>query len=524
MTALRLGNKTSRKMITAVAFGLVMLSVVIWLFLAFHADIRSKTDSSAVSNVMLQQNNISDDILIAGTKSRDLYEGMKGRQLTVAQTETLPSPAEQISWLTYIVKSSLGERSSFTADGLPLEINGDLTFKILLSDKVFPSCFDEYLIAQGEKGVLSQGGFTNSKAEMLVSAKLLRSLGIDPSNAIGIRLSLSVDYTDMDFLNEKFILDNDNLYGNEHAARSQNNAIPSVRGSVTIFENYAIAGVISDAYYSINDLTQNDCDIWLNHDSIVTDSQTDLYPRISVQDVYVYDSQEAKIVATYPSSDYTNYSAKVATEGCFFPFVLGNDYLSPGNPANNSLTPVVNSFVQCKDLSSAINYVNTTDYYISSNSPDGAAYYSFCSNAFNSLKQLYDAVNVASAVLACIGTITLMAVILNYANIACFNARKRRSYMRMLMNIGITARDKRRLVFAETFVSLAVSLLSAFIVGLVISLIIGSQLPKLLTRFAVFSGITIALWPYFVGFAILTIPIVITFAGITINANHNGRI
>lgn len=524
LSALRLNNKTSKRTITAISFGLVMVLLVLWLLFAFHFDMRSQIDSSPVNNVMLVESNAVDDIYRIGTKSQNSYQSDKGSQLTSSQKENLLTMDEEIVWTEFLinVQNKLSDRIKMTINGEQVQVNSEIKCKFIqnATTKTHPESMENYLIGTTGKGAIFGAGFGEEKNELYISERLLSAMDLDKESVVGSVISLEIDYLNIDIANQRYVLDNDTVYDNAHINYGQKQDLEKIDGSVKIFSDYKIVGVISNQYYDINDLTRTDADIWLKDDSLMSEQGT-LFPKISIQDLYIFspNATEAKIVLTYPTNEYIEYSKTVTEQGCFFPFMLGNSYIAENRGSNNNVMPIEIAYVQCDSFQSALSYWQKCGDYIAENTTvANANYYSPCSQNFLKLTQLYNTINMVCIILSVLGAVTLISVLVNYGNVICFNARKRKDYLQMMKKIGITDKQQRTLTNMETFGGLLIALIVAFIVGLLLALIIKAVVSKILTSSMLFASMSLALWPFFVAYLIVAVVMNIIFAIISAGA------
>lgn len=523
LTALRLNNKTSKKMIVAVSFGLIMMIFVVWLLISFNFDMRQQISSTPINNVMLVENNMVADIRIKGLLSQDFYIGNKGKQLTLAQKELLPVKNEEISWqeISINYQNQLNTRVELTIDSTSIELVNELKCKFIKDavNKTYPESVENYLISKTGNGAIYGNKLGINYNQVYISERFIKTYNLDHNNLLGAKISLEIDYSNLDMANQRYILDNDNISDNLHANYLQKMDLETIDGSIKIFSNYTIVGIISDEYYNINNLTQTDADVWFNYNALISDSGENLFPKISVQDLNVFSTPEPKIVLTYSNIDYINYSKEVTEKGKFFPFLLGNSYTGENRGANNIIMPTFVSYVQCENFSDALNYMKKVEAFIMQNDNFVTSnYYSPAGQDFITLVQLYDIIDKVCIIVSAIGLVTLVTVLVNYGNIICFNVRKRKDFLQMIKNIGITEKEKRSLISAETYGSFAISSVLSFVIGFVLVLIARAVLLKVLSSLVIFNGITISLWPFFIAFLLVIIVMSIAFMLISVKA------
>ena len=116
-------------------------------------------------------------------------------------------------------------------------------------------------------------------------------LGIEVSYGKGKKVSLSIPPKTKTGI---YIIDDDTDKWN-----APSGVIAQER--VDIFREFTIVGVICGEYYEINDLTGRDADIWMKGEVLEDENGESLMPE------FVADGR--KVVATYASADYAEYSA-----------------------------------------------------------------------------------------------------------------------------------------------------------------------------------------------------------------------
>lgn len=528
LALLRIKSKNSIRTFAAMLFGLIMLVEVLWLAFAINLHMQSQLNDTPISNLFLIESNAIQDIDMRVQESDRNFNVNKGIQLTYDQKQSLPTK-DEVVWTEFMYDVSQNKYSSaqleFSIDGQRQDIDDNFKIKFIkdAQTKTHPDSIEKHMLSNFGHGVIYGGKFGESKRELYISETMLDRLGITCDEAIGKNVSMSMVCGGEDF-SRSYLFDNDTVFENQHIKCYDNDAqLPGVEGSVSIFADYRIVGVISREYYSVNKLTASDCDIWLKDNVLTAEDGESLFPKISVQEVYgKYSDKSAKAVLTYPNLDFVEYSQSVTEQGRFFPFFAGGlKYadINMGRGSSNNVMPTLVSYVQCEDFKRAKSLAQKVREYIIVNSGGTAPHYNYshCSNEFAELWNISDTMNKVSLAFAVIGGLTLLTVILNYANVVSFNARKRESFLKMMKKIGMTEKDKNTLVNMEIFGGYTIVLIIAFVVGLVLSAITKAVIIKIFSRLTLLSSINIALWLYFPAFLIVALIMFLVMVLIALN-------
>ncbi len=531
LALLRIKSKNSVRTFSAMIFGMLMLVEVLWLSFAINLHLQSQINDTPLNNMFLIESNSTESVDIRTQESGTDWQVNQGIQLTYEQKQSL-TVKDEIVW-TEVFFSSLENKYSnadleFSIDGQIQDIEDDFKIKFIKDAQVktYPDSIESYLLDTcGHSGIYGEK-FGDSKRELYISEIMLERLGLNRDEAIGKNVSLSMVCYGKEF-SRSYLFDNDTIFDNQHIKCYDVDAKTlGVDGKVEIFCDFRIAGVISREYYSVNNLTGSDCDIWMKEDVLKMDDGGSSFPRISVQEVYEESSKKsAKIVLTYPSVDFIEYSKQVTAKGNFFPFFAGGlKYadINLGRGSSNNVIPTYVSYVQCDNFKNAKKLAKKVREYIIENSEDQASYYnrSHCSREFVELWNISDTMNKVRVIFFIIGGLTLFTVILNYGNVVSFNARKRVDFLDMMKKIGITEKDKNTLVNMEIFGGFAIVLIIAFVVGLILSTIVKFIITKLISTFTLLSNIKVALWLYFPAFMIIAFVMFIAMIFISINGKN----
>lgn len=412
----------------------------------------------------------------------------------------------------------LGERVLRSRD----DTNTSFEIKFYEGDKskTHPSEFDDYLLKNNGHKVIYGDSFSGER-EIIVSEIFLENVGLSKEEAMNQNLSLTIQYNNVGYNDYGFVLDDDAIFDNNHVYNnaSKKNIIKNVNGEISIFSEYKIVGVISREYYEINNLTRNDSHIWAQESSLYTPDGKSTLPKVSVQNIhngYGHSFQDCPIL-TYDDTDYVSASRRITESGAFYPFLIGNTWSNLDN--NNQYLPVRSSWItyhSYKDTLAASKIINNLTK-INSNGFQNKNILAY-SSEFISLSNMNESINIAMVVLSIIGGITLFVVVVNYANIMSFNARKRASYMKMMQCMGISNKDKKRILWYEILLLLFLSAVIALIVSGIIVLTV-SEIVKSLLESTVLNNIALsfAFFPlaYFV--VIFAITIIYTLIGAVVN-------
>ncbi len=529
LALLRIKSKNSIRTFVAMIFGLLMLVEVLWLAFAINLHLKSQINDMPMSNLFLLESNANQDIDIRVPSGADLRLDT-GIQLTYEQAQSLPKG--EVVWTEVLYDISQNKYSSaeleFSIDGQMYDIDDNFKIKFIKNAQVktHPESIETYLLDTCGHGGIYGEKFGDSKRELYISENMIDRLGLTRDIVIGKNLSVSMVCSGEDF-SRSYLFDNDTIFENQHIKCYDIDAkSPSIDGRVKIFCDFRIVGVISQEYYSVNNLTASDCDIWMKDDVLTGDDGVSLFPKISVQEVYGQFSQKlAKIVLTYPSKDIIKYSEEVTAQGGFFPFFAGGlkyTDINMGRGSSNNIVPICVSYVQCENFKTAKNFAKKVKQNVIENNGGEAPYYNYshCSSEFITLWHISDTTNRVSIAFAIIGGLTLLTVILNYGNVVSFNARKRADFLIMMKKMGMTEKDKNTLVNMEIFGGFAIVLLISFVGGLIVSAIAKSIITMIISEFTLLSPINISLWLYFPSFLVAAVAMLTAMILITINGEN----
>lgn len=529
---LRLHNKNSKRIIIALAFGMIMIVPVVWLLFSFYYDFQSKIGGQQINNIIMVESNVTDTFDMRTSSALD-FLASSGYQLTTSQFNEIKNDTA-ITWQKIIFNRinaasvihddmkcdfRLGERVLRSRD----DTNTSFEIKFYEGDKskTHPTEFDDYLMTNNGHKVIYGDSFSGGR-EIIVSEIFLDNVGLTKEEALNQNLSLTIQYNNVGYNDYGFVLDDDAIFDNNHIYNdaSKKNIIKNVNGEISIFSEYRIVGIISREYYEINNLTRNDSHIWVQESALYTPDGKSTLPKVSVQNIhngYGHSFQDCPIL-TYDDTDYVSASRRITDSGAFYPFLTGNTWSNL--EYNNQYLPVRSSWItyhSYKETLAASKIINNLTN-INSNGFQNKNFLAY-SSEFISLSNMNESINIAMVILSIIGGITLFVVVVNYANIMSFNARKRANYMKMMQCMGISNTDKKRILWYEILLLLFISAIIALIVSGIIVLAVSEIVKSLLTATSALNNITLsfAFFPLAYIVVILAMTIIYTLIGAVVN-------
>lgn len=528
---LRLHNKNSKRTIIALAFGMIMIVPVVWLLFSFYYDFQSKIGGQQINNIIMLESNVTDTFDMRTSSAVNILAS-SGYQLTTSQFNEIKNDTA-ITWQKILFNRinatrvshddmkcdfRLGERLLRSRD----DTNTGFEIKFYEGDKgkTHPSEFDDYLLANSGHKVIFGDSFSGER-EIIVSEIFLDNVGLTKDEALGQDLSLTIQYNNVAYDYYNFVLDDDAIFENDHIYNdaSKKNIIRNVNGDINIFSEYRIVGVISREYYEINDLTKQDSHIWVQESALYTKDGKSTMPKVSVQNIhngYGHSFQDRPIL-TYDDTDYVSASRRITDSGAFYPFLIGNTWSNM--EYYNQYLPVRSSWITYPSYKDTLASYKTINKFtkINSNGFQNKNHLAY-SREFISLSNMNESINIAMVVLSIIGGITLFVVVVNYANIMSFNARKRANYMKMMYCMGISNTDKKRMMWYEILLLLFISAIIALIVSGIIVLTV-SEIVKSLLVATVLNNITLSFsfFPLAYIVVVLAMTIVYTLIGAVVN-------
>lgn len=412
----------------------------------------------------------------------------------------------------------LGERVLRSRD----DTNTGFEIKFYEGDKgkTHPSEFDDYLLKNSGHKVIYGDSFSGER-EIIVSEIFLDNVGLTKEEALGQNLSLTIQYNNVAYDYYNFMLDDDAIFENDHLYNdaSKKNIIRNINGDINIFSEYRIVGVISREYYEINDLTKQDSHIWVLESALYTKDGKSTLPKVSVQNIHngYGNVFQDRPILTYDDTDYVSASRRITNSGAFYPFLIGNTWSNM--EYYNQYLPVRSSWITYPSYKDTLASYKTINKFteINSNGFQNKNHLAY-SREFISLSNMNESVNIAMVVLSIIGGITLFVVVVNYANIMSFNARKRANYMKMMYCMGISNTDKKRIMWYEILLLLIISAIIALIVSGIIVLTV-SEVVKSLLLSTVLNNITLSFsfFPLAYIVVVIAMTIIYTLIGAVVN-------
>ncbi len=464
LAQLRGRSRAGRRTSATIAIGLVLLIPVVWILLAFYGEIYVDEEKKP-GNRIFSYYTLPDEVYTYGEEAARIWEDKEQRGDFLSESELKEySGQEQI--FSPIIDYNRAKELSFTIDGDEYADNlssGTALSLKAVGDRQYLSAMDDYM--QGDDGVIIGEGFSDDTAEIYISELLLDEFGLDRS-VLGKTASLSLTFNGEKYSENYNVPDNDTVYDNPHLLTSQGESL-TLTGKVTIFENFKIAGIINREYYGIRGITDKDAAIWIKYDSFVMPGGEVNIPEFSVQDIYdAYGRKKTAFVFTYPSADYVNYSQTVAAAGRAFFFTPGTTNLINGDTYfNGNNYPVAMTYVQYRDFYTARRMMEKAEAVFGDRSFH--IYPSTLKAAANDMRTT----DIICLVLGIVGGISLVTCIVNYSGAAAFSLRKRKNFLDMMEKMGITEKDRRKLILFETLAILLRALIAAAVVTVILVLI-----------------------------------------------------
>lgn len=491
---LRLSNGSSKFIMAALTVGITFLTVSILLMFTVGDAVISSGNSLNDYACFLVSSNYSDTLYIRNEESADFVKNYGGHQLTAEQYNDLRDKFgfDEITWLELAI-NAYGK----IADGsVELQVDGDA---ISLSDtlrikffngysglgSLIPQSFISDFIERYGKEIIKGGGFTDGNRELLISEEFLDSLDIEWQDVIGKTISLTISYSDygenMDFA---VILDDDNIFDNPHKNSFSEEAVDYGGGTVAVFADFKVVGVIDRDYFSLNEFTECEAPVWMLGGALSP------LPQMSVQRVYTDYSYKDKVVVTYPETDYEALSKEVTEAGYVFPFLVGNWFSQyEYDVLENYITPVYNHYIHCGDMTASENCYTKINELIKTNNGGIHAVNSFYRNEFLGLISLVKLYKILLVAVGAVSAVILITVLIVYMNTANLNVRKLKRFGYLLECLGMNGKEIKCLRFFEMILLIAISAAAALVSGLAISLLLNFGVQSFMSTF----GMTLSL-------------------------------
>ena len=473
---IRLGNislknrkKSTRNTVCGIAFGLSLLVAVVFFSLAFSMDLTNAIDSAR--NVTC--------FAVPVTNERDGQDGYSGIEdeefdgtyfgILFGDTERKALFAE----LGKTVEEIVSQEYVSVASDSEYSLNGQI-FRTEGSDGMhyYQRGTEIKVLRKGNSGCIPAGIYSDleraghsflaagrefsprSKGEIMVSEALVRINGMTPEEVVGGSLSLKMPLKDSGG-NLGLVLDNDNDPDNAYSDWGE----PSEK-IVTVFKNYRIVGVISEAYYRLNDIFKKDAHIWITGDSFYGENST--LPKYAPILRLQTDERGSKLrVATYKDGIDAMQSAALA-DGMFFAAhpSAGFGYFYLANTDRTVYNAVV-YFVQSKDFASSLEVAKicTRGFKrLGMNFDRNEVIRHFVCPMYRDFLILYEVGNYVTLFLYVFGGTIFFATLLNLYNSVQYSVQTRRRYLGMMRAIGAKKSVLPRLYLVEILLIFARSL------------------------------------------------------------------
>lgn len=458
--SLRNRKKSTRNTVCGIAFGLSLLVAVVFFSLAFSLDLTNAIDSAhnvtcfaiPVANELDGQDGYSG---IDAEKEFDgsYYGILFGETERKALFAEVGKTVEQIVSQEYVYVSV--DNDDYTLNGkffLTEWRNGKFVYQDGTTIKVLRKGSD--VISKGIRSDLERAGDSflaagrefsqQSKGEILVSETLVRVNGMTPEEVVGGLLSLKIQ---AGIENED--PDNGSIYPGE-----------PVKTTVTVFENYRIVGVISDAYYRLNEIFSDDAHLWITGDSFYAENST--LPKYKPILSFQTDENGRELrVATYPEG-FDAMQKAALNDGMFFAAHpgVGFGHLYAANTDKTVYNSVV-YFVQSKDFASSLKIAEicTRGFKrLGMNFSRDETIRHFVSPTYIDFLILYEIGNYVTLFLYVFGGTIFFATLLNLYNSVQYSVQIRRRYLGMMRAIGAKKSVLPRLYLVEILLIFARSL------------------------------------------------------------------
>lgn len=480
------GNKSTIRTIIAMALSLLLIMPVLWLTFAFYMDAQSKINVSGYNNIY------AIDYSGEGQRERRMENGL-GLNIMFYDENTALQLLDYYSGDaseradSFMLALQRGE-SVLTAGGEEYLSSKTNYLKIFRTRTLFPESLEKAASGINGKGIFASGGAFTGERQVIVSQKWLNSFGAGGLTA-GDKISLSVTveptvYSASTTFPYSYALDNDTDPSNAHC-----NALPQTRvneefsgGTAEIFSDYTIAGVISDEYFNSEWGTLFDGDIWLQERSLTINGESTL-PKVT--NFRLYDGSkyyQARII-TYTETDISLLSQKITESGAVFPFFIEGGFISPWTLKSDagaynerkaySSQPVVESLIQLDDFSQIKRLYSGFSRYF------GQMLYDQPVTNVQSLPvtyAAYDAIQLSErydsvlTVLYALGTVILVAALLEYYNILSFNAKAHARKYGILRAMGIKRGEYTSVYCLELLLAVLFAFIPAAVLGFFVSL------------------------------------------------------
>lgn len=480
------GSRSTIRTIIAMALSLLLIMPVLWLTFAFYGDAQAKINVSGYNNVY------TIDYSGEGQRERRMENGL-GLNIMFYDENTALQLLDYYSGDaseradSFMLALQRGE-SVLTAGGEEYLSSKTNYLKIFRTRTLFPESLEKAASGINGKGIFASGGAFTGERQVIVSQKWLNSFGAGGLTA-GDKISLSVTveptvYSASTTFPYSYALDNDTDPSNAHF-----NALPQTRvneefsgGTAEIFSDYTIAGVISDEYFNSEWGTLFDGDIWLQERSLTINGESTL-PKVTNSRLYDGSKYYEARIITYPETDIPYLSQKVTESGAVFPFFIEGGFVSPWTLKSDSgayngrkaysAQPIVESALQLRDFSQIKRLYSGFSRYFGQMLYDQplanirglpvtyAAYDAL------QLSRQYDSV---LTVLYALGTVILIASLLEYYSILSFNAKAHARNYGIMRAMGTKRGEYASLYCLELLLTVLLAFVPAAVAGFFVSM------------------------------------------------------
>lgn len=480
------GSRSTIRTIIAMALSLLLIMPVLWLTFAFYGDAQAKINVSGYNNVY------TIDYSGEGQRLRRMENGLGLNIMFYDENTALQLLEDYSDDITgradsFTVALQRGE-STLTAGGEEYLSSKANYLKIFRTQTLFPEGLEKAVSLLNGKGVFASGGAFTDGRQVIVSQKWLNSFGAGELTA-GDKISLAVTseptaYSASTVYPYSYALDNDADPSNTHR-----NTLPQTRakeefsgGTAEIFSDYTIAGVISDEYYNSEWGTLFDGDIWLQEQSLTINGESTL-PKVTNSRLYDGSKYYEARIITYPETDIPYLSQKITESGAVFPFFIEGGFISPWTLKSDagaynerkaySSQPIVESLIQLDDFSQIKRLYSGFSRYF------GQMLYDQPVTNVQSLPvtyAAYDAIQLSErydsvlTVLYALGTVILVAALLEYYNILSFNAKAHARKYGILRAMGIKRGEYASVYCLELLLAVLFAFIPAAVLGFFVSL------------------------------------------------------
>lgn len=480
-------DKNSILSIIMLIVAFTMLIPIIWMSISFYYEYESKIENNGYNNIMTVDYS-SDGIYsksIANTSLRNQFALFDRASALSLIDNNKKDIVERIDSYMITIKSGM---NNINIDGGLKTNNSRITLKFYDGNTLlFPSNINNDVTKQSGDGILKSGtGFSdNSMGEIIVSERWLRDIGYSATDALNKTISLSVDvqptrYENSIFYIYNYILDNDNIANNPHELSTISNGIKDEfeGGTVEIFKNFTIVGIINNEYYNDKYNTQNDAHIWLTSKSLYTDDGSTFLPTVNYQQLYDGSSTYNGAVITYSERDIVSLSHTATDKGLIFPFFIDGGYESIWTRAIHpcdrhclSPEPITSSVLQLKNYSTLKRmysfYKKSFGEKLVSSISHEFVFFPVTPVALNSLTASNE-IDKYTIILGVIGITILIATLFNYYNHLSFLSRRRIKFYGVMLTLGAKHKECKFINLMEVLILFGLAICVSTVLSLII--------------------------------------------------------